>query len=328
MSTSRLEDSSRTDRREDELIDRWLDEGDRLSDSVPTTGSMPVLKRRRLAEGFAALGDLAGRRKFTVVVVGVAVSAVAIVALRAASHAVLRTDPVVVAEEPMVRPAAPAPSPPPTPAAVPAAAAVGDPQPAAAPVSALAAAPADPEPVPPPAKAPAVAQAPSEPEAVAAPPSPAMVPAVHAASGAQAAPVVHPLSAATEPEPPAARTKPAAAASASDSMQECQAALRRERAKPALVACEKFSRENPTSVDALVMLAHANLLAGADGETLRLARRASFLDPKNADAYLLVGTVLQTMGRMPAARSAYQSYLQNAPHGSHAAEVRAILKTL
>jgi len=138
------------------------------------------------------------------------------------------------------------------------------------------------------------------------------------------APAVH----AAAPAAPTAPTKPAAAATDSDSLQDCQAALRRERAKPALLACEKFSRENPTSVDGLVMLAHANLLAGSDGETLRLARRASFLDPRNADAYLMVGTVLQTMGRMPAARSAYQSYLQNAPRGAHAAEVRAILKTL
>jgi tetratricopeptide (TPR) repeat protein len=215
---------------------------------------------------------------------------------------------------------------------VPVAEAVAEPQPAA--VSALAAAPPDPEPLPapaapavadqaPPAVKPAHVAPPPDPEPVAAP----VVLAAHAAPVAQAAPALHPLSAAAEPELPSAATKPAAAASASD-LQECQAALRRERAKPALVACEKLSRENPASADALVMLAHANLLAGSDGETLRLARRASFLDPKNADAYLLVGTVLQTMGRMPAARSAYQSYLQNAPHGSHAAEVRAILKTL
>jgi Flp pilus assembly protein TadD len=124
-----------------------------------------------------------------------------------------------------------------------------------------------------------------------------------------------------------ATTKPAAA-SASDSLLECQAALRRERSKAALLACEKVARDKPASADALVLLAHADLLAGWEGETLRLARRASFLDPKCADAYLLIGTVHQAAGRRPDARSAYQDYLHLAPRGSHAAEIRAILRTL
>jgi predicted TPR repeat methyltransferase len=78
----------------------------------------------------------------------------------------------------------------------------------------------------------------------------------------------------------------------------------------------------------VVLLAHANLLAGRDGETLRLARRASAIDPKCAEAYLLIGNVEQAAGRTPSARTAYEAYLHAAPRGAHAAEVRAILKSL
>jgi Flp pilus assembly protein TadD len=129
------------------------------------------------------------------------------------------------------------------------------------------------------------------------------------------------------PAVPAAAAKPAPA-DTSDLREACQAALRRERAKPALAACEKAALANPASADVLVLLAHANLLAGWEGETLRLARRASFLDPKCADAYLLIGTVQQAAGRKSDARGAYEDYLRLAPRGAHAAEVRAILKTL
>jgi len=118
------------------------------------------------------------------------------------------------------------------------------------------------------------------------------------------------------------------AAKVDDTLTECQTAIRRERARQALAACGKAANDNPTVAAAQVALAHANLLAGRDRETLRLARHASALDPLCGDAYLLIGTVQQSAGRPADARSAYESYLRTAPHGSHAAEIRAILKTL
>jgi tetratricopeptide (TPR) repeat protein len=118
-----------------------------------------------------------------------------------------------------------------------------------------------------------------------------------------------------------------AAASPDGSLKECQVALRRERAKAALTACEQVARDNPSSADAQVLLAHAELLAGRDRETLRLARSAAALDPNCADAQLLIGTVQQAAGRFSEARTAYEAYLRGAPRGSHAAEIRAILKT-
>jgi tetratricopeptide (TPR) repeat protein len=250
MSTSRLEDSSRdeADLCEADLIDRWLDEGDRLSESARRSGRVSAQKRRRLAEAFAELGALADRHRSSIVVGAILTAAVAIVGLRAVSHAVLRTAPAVASDAP--KPAAPV-----------------------------------------------VPHAPPPP------------------------------SVATEPQVPVAPPE-AAGVSASGSLQACETALRHERAKEAVAACDKLARENPSSAHAMVMLARAELLDRSDGETLQLARRASFLDPKCADAYLLLGTVLRSMGRLPAARSAYEAYLQNAPRDAHATEVQAILKTL
>ena len=78
----------------------------------------------------------------------------------------------------------------------------------------------------------------------------------------------------------------------------------------------------------MVLLARADLLAGRATETLVLARRAVAANPRHADAYLLIGTVQQTEGRRQEARSAYQTYLDLAPLGAHASDVRAILRTL
>jgi hypothetical protein len=275
MTHPRLEDPSP----EGDLIDSWLDEGDRLSESARTSSAgRTVHKRRPLAGAVAGLRALAHRHRLFFVIGAVAASVIAVVAFRAWSQAMLRTEKAVVAEP--ARPATPIPVRP-----APVAVALPDPPPAAASV------PAAPAAVPP-APAPAAAGAPApdlrDPGAV--------------------------------PDP--------AAASADDALLQCQAALRRGRAKAAVAACEKVARERPSSAEALVLLAHANLLAGWEGATLQLARRASFLDPKCADAFLLIGTVQQAAGRTRDARSAYQDYLRLAPRGSHADEVRAILKTL
>jgi hypothetical protein len=138
------------------------------------------------------------------------------------------------------------------------------------------------------------------------------------------------------PEPvampePAATPEPAAvavAAPVADHVGACRRALRREHAQKALAACRRAAEARPTSADAVVLHAHAELLAGHQEETLRLARKAMAIDAGCAEAYLLIGNVQQMAGSKLAARFAYQSYLDHAPRGEHAAEVRAILRTL
>jgi tetratricopeptide (TPR) repeat protein len=111
-------------------------------------------------------------------------------------------------------------------------------------------------------------------------------------------------------------------------LQDCRAGLIRQRSRDALAACRQVFAGDPHSADAMVLLARADLLAGRATETLVLARRAVVANPRHADAYLLIGTVEQTEGRRQEARSAYQTYLELAPLGAHASDVRAILRTL
>ncbi|HMF41534.1 MAG TPA: hypothetical protein VKQ32_12615, partial [Polyangia bacterium] len=133
MSDSRLEDASR----DSDLIDRWLDEGDKLSESAhATVAGAAIQKRRRVAEAFADLRAMADRRRFTFVIGAVVVAAIAVVAMRALSHAVLTTDPAVAAEPPppaaapQQQPPTPIPAAPPSePPPVPVAAAAPAPEP-------------------------------------------------------------------------------------------------------------------------------------------------------------------------------------------------------
>jgi tetratricopeptide (TPR) repeat protein len=123
--------------------------------------------------------------------------------------------------------------------------------------------------------------------------------------------------------PPVAALVPAPSA-----RQICKSELTRERVAKALAACRRVVDAEPRSADALVLLAQANLIAGHESETLRLARLAAGIDPRCAEAFLLIGNVEQTLGRKADARAAYQAYLRLAPHGAYAADVRAIVPTL
>jgi predicted TPR repeat methyltransferase len=52
------------------------------------------------------------------------------------------------------------------------------------------------------------------------------------------------------------------------------------------------------------------------------------LNPKWADAYVIIGGVRQDAGDMSEARRAYQRYLELEPHGQYAPDLRAIVGKL
>ena len=52
------------------------------------------------------------------------------------------------------------------------------------------------------------------------------------------------------------------------------------------------------------------------------------LNPKLADAYVIIGGVRQEDGEVDEARRAYQRYLELEPKGSYAADLRAIIARL
>jgi tetratricopeptide (TPR) repeat protein len=52
------------------------------------------------------------------------------------------------------------------------------------------------------------------------------------------------------------------------------------------------------------------------------------IDPNEPNAYLFVGNAQQAAGRRKDAKVAYQKYLELAPDGPYAADLRAVLQSL
>jgi hypothetical protein len=200
---------------------------------------------------------------------------------------------------------------------------------AAAPTPNQAAVPANPAAVP---ANPVAAQLPAPAIAVAAVAAPA--PAVaqtgvaavaEAPSAAAASPTRAPTTAASEPAgvPP---TVPAAAPAASgDLEQACRAAFERKKYKDVLDSCGRAFDARPNAADLAALVAEAEMNRGRAGSSLNWARKAIAVDPNLADAYVFLGTGEQQAGHAQAAKTAYLRYLELAPGGRFAQDVKAIV---
>ena len=76
------------------------------------------------------------------------------------------------------------------------------------------------------------------------------------------------------------------------------------------------------------MLAKTELDRGRARQALDWAKQAVALDEKQADADVILGGAEQAIGHPAAAKFAYQRYLQLAPKGRYAADLRAVLGSL
>jgi tetratricopeptide (TPR) repeat protein len=163
-------------------------------------------------------------------------------------------------------------------------------------------------PAQPPATSPAAAAAAAIPVPPAGPPSaPAMAPA----------PIAAPA-----PEPATAPANEGTAAAA----QGCDTALVRTapwRLSPD--ACAVAFEADPTNARLALAIAHAEHVRGHSAEASQWATRALGLDPKTAEAYVLIARADMKGGRGEYAREAYRRYLELAPRGWHQAEARKAL---
>ena len=75
-------------------------------------------------------------------------------------------------------------------------------------------------------------------------------------------------------------------------------------------------------------MAHVELNRGRPNRANELAQKAVALDPRQADAYVIIGGVHQDNGRIPQAKAAYKQYLELSPHGRYADELRSIIGNL
>jgi hypothetical protein len=120
----------------------------------------------------------------------------------------------------------------------------------------------------------------------------------------------------------------ARAAEAGPLLIACRTSYQEARMKDAEAICTAARDANPLSAEANGYLAHALLNRNRRRESLAAAERAVKLNPRWADAYVVIGGIHQDAGEMADARRAYQRYLELEPHGQFAPELRAIVDRL
>jgi Tfp pilus assembly protein PilF len=98
--------------------------------------------------------------------------------------------------------------------------------------------------------------------------------------------------------------------------------------REAFTACTAAATANPRSAEALTLLAHTELNRGHLSRAAELASKALLVDPNVADAYVIIGGVHQDSGQNAEAKAAYRRYLQLAPHGRYADDLRSIVNSL
>jgi hypothetical protein len=95
-----------------------------------------------------------------------------------------------------------------------------------------------------------------------------------------------------------------------------------------LAACRPAIEAEPEAADIMVILARAELERGRAVEARSWAKKALAAKPDLADAYVFLGGAEQEVGNPDAAKTAYKKYLDLAPSGRHARELRAVLDSM
>jgi tetratricopeptide (TPR) repeat protein len=124
---------------------------------------------------------------------------------------------------------------------------------------------------------------------------------------------------------------PGDAAPAPDELTErCRRADAGGRGRPqsVLTACRPAIEANPDSADIMVMLARAAMDLGRVSEARTWAKKALQINRNLPDAYVFLGGAEQGLGRPAEAKAAYKKYIELAPGGRHARELRAVLDSL
>jgi CheY-like chemotaxis protein len=108
----------------------------------------------------------------------------------------------------------------------------------------------------------------------------------------------------------------------------CRTAFGEKRAKDAEIACLAAKDANPDSPEASALYAHALFNRKKRKEAMQWAERALQLNANEAEAYVIIGGVKQANDDARGAKAAYKKYLELAPTGQYAADLRAIVDSL
>jgi CheY-like chemotaxis protein len=100
------------------------------------------------------------------------------------------------------------------------------------------------------------------------------------------------------------------------------------KAKAVWAACRPALDADPKDVSVIVILARANIDRGHFLEARSLAKKALATDPQRFEAYVFLGAAELELGKIDEARAAYTKYLELAPDGPFAHQLRSILRNL
>jgi len=132
--------------------------------------------------------------------------------------------------------------------------------------------------------------------------------------------------AAAKPEP--TPTPVAVRGDDSSALDVCKKAIKKGHAKAILSACAEAFATDPTAAEIAVALAKAEFDRGRSVQALAWGTKAIAVDPKLADAYVFIGGAEQNAGHTQAAKEAYKRYLELAPAGRYAGDLRVIVAGL
>jgi tetratricopeptide (TPR) repeat protein len=127
----------------------------------------------------------------------------------------------------------------------------------------------------------------------------------------------------TEPTPVAAQSA-SAHLEAADGCDK--AAIRSAPWRLSPEACTRAFEAEPNNASLALGVAQAAHARGRIAEAAQWAKKAIDLDPKTAEAYVIVARAEADNGHRAQARRAYRTYLKLAPRGWHHAEARAALR--
>jgi tetratricopeptide (TPR) repeat protein len=133
------------------------------------------------------------------------------------------------------------------------------------------------------------------------------------------------------PAPGAVPATPAGVPPAASPVEKARAACRdaSEKELPDVVlTCQQALQLKPDMPDVMAMMASATLEAGHPDEALVWAKRANEIDPNLPEPYVLIGTIEHQAKHHDVAKAAYQRYLELAPRGRYADDLRSILQEM
>ncbi|HEY3355011.1 MAG TPA: response regulator [Polyangia bacterium] len=139
------------------------------------------------------------------------------------------------------------------------------------------------------------------------------------------------------PAPPVAAATDAASAVAAGNptdyptdyptvLAEARKLSRKGKRAAAIAKYEQALTLNPKGDGAMAALANIYMDQGSNGKALDWAHKTVQANPRNADGYLVLGTVHQLNGKKAEARAAFKRYLEISPRGKQAEEVRLFLQ--